>query len=173
MQKEGFTDHVFELFKKTFAQLARLQIEGGNNLDYNNCIATKSFDKQAIYSDLLYFLYYFVRALDLPYDKNLLLNDFDLLSSYLMQEEQKYFMHRDCQSRNVMVKDERIYFIDYQGGMQGAFNMMWPQCFGRPAHHFPMNGGKNYCIIISTRPMNCLDNTLDKQNLSTATTALY
>jgi aminoglycoside/choline kinase family phosphotransferase len=113
MRNEGFTERVFELFKKTSAQLARLQIEGGKNLDYNQCIATKSFDKQAIYSDLLYFLYYFVRALDLPYDKNALLNDFDILSSYLMQEEQKYFMHRDCQSRNIMVKDERIHFIDY------------------------------------------------------------
>jgi aminoglycoside/choline kinase family phosphotransferase len=130
MKNEGFTEHVFELFKKTLAQLARLQIEGGRNLDYSNCIATKSFDKQAIYSDLLYFLYYFVRALDLPYDKNLLLNDFDLLSSFLMQEEQKYFMHRDCQSRNIMVKDERVHFIDYQGGMQGALqydaaSMLW------------------------------------------------
>jgi hypothetical protein len=107
-----------------------LQIEGGQNLDYNHCIATKSFDKQAIYSDLLYFLYYFVRALDLPYDKNLLMNDFDLLSSFLMQEEQRFFMHRDCQSRNVMVNDERVHFIDYQGGMQGALqydvaSMLW------------------------------------------------
>ncbi len=120
MMKEGFSEHVFELYKKTCHQLAKLQIEGGKNLDYSNCIATKSFDKQAIYSDLLYFLYYFVRGLDLPYDKNALLNDFDILSSYLMQEEQKYFMHRDCQSRNVMVQDDRVYFIDYQGGMQGA-----------------------------------------------------
>jgi aminoglycoside/choline kinase family phosphotransferase len=130
MRKEGFSDRVFELYKKTCSQLARLQIEGGKNLDYNNCIATKSFDKQAIYSDLLYFLYYFVRGLDLPYDKNALMNDFDILSSYLLQEEQKYFMHRDCQSRNIMVKDERVYFIDYQGGMQGALqydmaSMLW------------------------------------------------
>jgi aminoglycoside/choline kinase family phosphotransferase len=120
MVREGFSERVFDLYRKTCHQLARLQIEGGKNLDYNHCIATKSFDKQAIYSGLLYFLYYFVRALDMPYDKNALLNDFDILSSYLMQEEQKYFMHRDCQSRNIMVKDERVYFIDYQGGMQGA-----------------------------------------------------
>jgi aminoglycoside/choline kinase family phosphotransferase len=137
MQQEGFSDHVFELFRKTLSQLARLQIEGGKNLDYTHCIATKSFDKQAIYSDLLYFLYYFVRALDLPYDKNMLMNDFDLLSSYLMQEEQQYFMHRDCQSRNVMVKDERVYFIDYQGGMQGALqydlaSMLWQARAGLP-----------------------------------------
>ncbi|HTN05431.1 RapZ C-terminal domain-containing protein [Agriterribacter sp.] len=130
IKEEGYSTRVKELYRKAFAQLARLQVQGGEGLDYNNCIATKSFDKQAIYSDLLYFLYYFVRALDLPYDKNLLLNDFELLSSYLMQEEAKYFMHRDCQSRNVMIKDERVYFIDFQGGMQGALQydaaaMLW------------------------------------------------
>ena len=120
IQKEGFSDNVKSLFKRTCEELAKLQISGGEGLDYSNCIATRSFDKQAIYSDLLYFLYYFVRALDLPYDKNLLLNDFELLSSYLTQEEHHYFMHRDCQSRNIMIKDEQAYFIDYQGGMQGA-----------------------------------------------------
>jgi aminoglycoside/choline kinase family phosphotransferase len=120
IQKEGFSEHVKSLFKRTCEELAKLQILGGEGLDYANCIATKSFDKQAIYSDLLYFLYYFVRALDLPYDKNLLLNDFELLSSYLTQEEHHYFMHRDCQSRNIMIKEEQAFFIDYQGGMQGA-----------------------------------------------------
>ena len=79
----------------------------------------------------------FVRALDLPYDKNAIMNDFDLLSSYLMQEEQKYFMHRDCQSRNIMVREERVHFIDYQGGMQGALPydvaaMLWQARAGLP-----------------------------------------
>lgn len=120
IQQEGFSENVKSLFKKTCDSLAKLQITGGSELDYSNCIATRSFDKQAINSDLLYFLYYFVRALDLPYDKNLLSNDFDMLSSYLMQEENQFFMHRDCQSRNIMIKDGEAHFIDYQGGMQGA-----------------------------------------------------
>jgi aminoglycoside/choline kinase family phosphotransferase len=120
IRKEGFSVEVFKLFQKTCDALALLQVKGGKELDYGNCIATRSFDKQAIYSDLLYFLYYFVRALDLPYDKNLLMNDFELLSNYLMQEENQFFMHRDCQSRNVMIKDGEPFFIDYQGGMQGA-----------------------------------------------------
>ncbi|MFN3402590.1 MAG: phosphotransferase [Cytophagaceae bacterium] len=130
IQNEGYTDHTFELYKKTFSQLAKLQIEGGTGLDYDYCIATKAFDHQAIYSDLLYFKYYFLRALKLPYDKNLLLNDFEMLCYFLMQEKNRYFMHRDCQSRNVMVKDDKVYFIDYQGGMKGALqydvaSMLW------------------------------------------------
>lgn len=130
VQKEGFTEHTFQLYQKTLHQLAHLQIKGGKGLNYDYCIATRSFDRQAIYSDLLYFKYYFLRALQLPYDKNLLLNDFETLSLYLTQERNKFFMHRDCQSRNVMVSDHSVYFIDYQGGMQGALqydvaSMLW------------------------------------------------
>jgi aminoglycoside/choline kinase family phosphotransferase len=130
VQKEGYTDRTFELYQKTFSQLAQLQILGGTGLNYDYCIATRSFDRHAIYSDLLYFKYYFLRALKLNYDKNLLLNDFEMLSYYLMQERNKFFMHRDCQSRNVMVKDDKVFFIDYQGGMQGALqydvaSMLW------------------------------------------------
>lgn len=120
LKEQGFTDNTYQLYQKALAQLAHLQVKGGTGLDYNYCIATHSFDRQAIYSDLLYFKYYFLRALKLNYDKNLLLNDFETLSYFLMQERNKYFMHRDCQSRNVMVKDNKVYFIDYQGGMQGA-----------------------------------------------------
>src|SRR6187551_3165445 len=50
MKKEGFSDRVFDLYKKSCSQLVKLQILGGQDIDYNNCIATKSFDKQAIYS---------------------------------------------------------------------------------------------------------------------------
>jgi aminoglycoside/choline kinase family phosphotransferase len=164
MQQEGFSEHVFNLFKKTLAQLARLQIEGGRNLDYGNCIATKSFDKQAIYSDLLYFLYYFVRALDLPYDKNLLMNDFDLLSSYLMQEEQKYFMHRDCQSRNVMVRGEEVFFIDYQGGMQGALQYDVASMLWQARAALPYEWRDELLSYYFERADDLLGNTLDRQN---------
>ena len=164
MVKEGFSDRVYELYKKTCLQLAKLQIEGGKNLDYNNCIATKSFDKSAIYSDLLYFLYYFVRALDLPYDKNALLNDFDILSSYLMQEEQKYFMHRDCQSRNIMVKDERVYFIDYQGGMQGALQYDMASLLWQARASLPYEWREQLLDYYFDQANELLGNTMDRQS---------
>lgn len=72
-------------------------------------------------ADLLYFKYYFLDALAKPYDKQKLIDDFEALSNYLSHTEYKYFMFRDFQSRNIMVKeDNAVGFIDYQGGMNGA-----------------------------------------------------
>ena len=72
-------------------------------------------------ADLLYFKYYFLDALRRPYDKQKLIKDFEALSNYLSHTEYKFFMFRDFQSRNIMVKDDNsVHFIDYQGGMKGA-----------------------------------------------------
>jgi hypothetical protein len=71
-------------------------------------------------SDLLYFKYYFVDTLKTPYDKQAMLDDFESLSSYLNNSDHKYFLFRDFQSRNVVVNNDKVHFIDYQGGMKGA-----------------------------------------------------
>ena len=120
LEKEGLNDLTKDLFKKTLKALAGLQINGDKNLDYAQCITGKEFGRQAILSDLLYFKYYFLDTLKIPYDKEKLGNDLHALSEYLNNTDHKYFMFRDFQSRNVMVKEDEIFFIDYQGGMKGA-----------------------------------------------------
>jgi aminoglycoside/choline kinase family phosphotransferase len=130
LEELGFVDEVYKLFQKSIQALAHLQISGDKALDYNHCITSKEFGKQAILSDLLYFKYYFWDALQLPYDKEKLLNDFEQLSEYLSEVDYKYFMFRDFQSRNILVENDEIHFIDYQGGMKGAVqydlaSMLW------------------------------------------------
>ena len=120
LEREGPSPHVYELFQQSLRQLALLQINGHKNLDYKLCITSKEFGKQAILSDLLYFRYYFLDTLKIPYDKEKLIDDFEALSTYLTRVEHKYFMFRDFQSRNIMIKDNKVNFIDYQGGMKGA-----------------------------------------------------
>ncbi len=120
LEKNGYNQDVFNLFKESLHQLARLQVLGDDGLDYNQSLTAKEFGKQAILSDLLYFKYYFLDTLKAPYDKQAMLDDFDALASYLTHTEYKYFMFRDFQSRNVMLKDDKPYFIDFQGGMKGA-----------------------------------------------------
>src|SRR5258705_8112489 len=120
LEQHGQNEYTYNLFKRTLKALARMQIKGDRNLDYNWCITSKKFGKQAIISDLLYFKYYFLDTLKIPYDKEKLIDDFEALAVYLTKVEHKYFMFRDFQSRNVMVKNDAVYFIDYQGGMKGA-----------------------------------------------------
>lgn len=121
LEKEGFTDNVYSLFQASLHSLAELQVKGDHKLDYKKCLTNQEFGRQAIMADLLYFKYYFLDALRKPYDKQKLIDDFEALSNYLTHTEYKYFMFRDFQSRNIMVKpDNSIHFIDYQGGMKGA-----------------------------------------------------
>ncbi|MEP6596925.1 MAG: RNase adapter RapZ [Ginsengibacter sp.] len=120
LEEYGQNDYTFHLIKQSLKSLAWLQIKGDKNLDYNWCITSKKFGKQAIISDLLYFKYYFLDTLKIPYDKEKLIDDFDALGAYLSKVDHKYFMFRDFQSRNIMVKNDKVHFIDYQGGMKGA-----------------------------------------------------
>ncbi|MBI2283043.1 MAG: phosphotransferase [Bacteroidetes bacterium] len=120
LEQNGHGDYVYGLFQQSLSELARVQILGDQGLNYEWCLTAKEFGKQAIMSDLLYFKYYFLDTLQLPYDKQAMLDDFDALSTYLTRTENKYFMFRDFQSRNIIVKEDKVSFIDYQGGMKGA-----------------------------------------------------
>ncbi|MDF2186996.1 RNase adapter RapZ [Paraflavitalea sp. CAU 1676] len=121
LEGEGLCDEVYALFRDSLHQLALLQVKGHEGLDYTRCLTNQEFGKQAIMADLLYFKYYFLDALRKPYDKQKLIDDFEALSTYLTFTEYKYFMFRDFQSRNILVKDDNtVHFIDYQGGMRGA-----------------------------------------------------
>lgn len=120
IEEKGKNNEVYDLLKKSLKSLAQLQIKGDKGLDYEKCITSKEFGKQAILSDLLYFKYYFLDTLKIPYDKEKLIEDFDALSHYLSRVDYKFFMYRDFQSRNVMVQNGEVFFIDYQGGMKGA-----------------------------------------------------
>jgi UPF0042 nucleotide-binding protein len=131
LEEKKFTGEVYLLFKKSLEALAELHVKGDQGLNYNLCLTNAEFGKQAIMADLLYFKYYFLDALRRPYDKQKLIDDFEALSNYLTHTEYKYFMFRDFQSRNILVKDDTsIHFIDYQGGMKGApqydvASMLW------------------------------------------------
>lgn len=130
LEQNGYNDYVYGLFQTSLEELARLQIEGDKGLDYSWTITSREFGKQAILSDLLYFKYYFLDTLGIPYDKEKLIDDFEALSTYLTHVDHKYFMFRDFQSRNILIDGDGVHFIDFQGGMKGALqydvaSMLW------------------------------------------------
>lgn len=120
LEQHGHSEEIYLLFKDSLKELARVQILGHEGMNYDWCLTAREFGKQAIMSDLLYFKYYFLDTLKLPYDKEGIMDDFESLSSYLTKTQYKYFMYRDFQSRNIIINHGAVKFIDYQGGMQGA-----------------------------------------------------
>src|SRR5690606_4322857 len=73
--KEGFTERVKTLFRKSIDGLVKFHWEAGRKVDYTMCYAARAFDRQQILLDLLYFKYYFVDPLKIQYDRMELLNE--------------------------------------------------------------------------------------------------
>jgi aminoglycoside/choline kinase family phosphotransferase len=113
---------VVEAYRKVVAILPRFQVEAGHDVNYEACYPIGSFDRQSVAWDLNYFKYYFLRLAGVPFNEQALEDDFGRLTDFLMTAERHYFLYRDFQSRNIVLRDGQTYFVDYQGGRKGALH---------------------------------------------------
>lgn len=121
LQKEGYTDYVKGIYKKCMEELVRIQTSVLQEMDFSMCFGAEEFDQSQIFSDLMYFKYYFLDMHKVNYAKQVLQEEFGEMAKNMAAVRPQTFMYRDFQARNIIVNERgEPSFIDYQGGMKGV-----------------------------------------------------
>ena len=110
-----------QLYHQVIDQWVRMAVEGGSGFDPSWGFQTARYDSWVILEkECRYFVEAFVQTYlgwQQPYDE--LHSEFELLADRILTTQIGGFLHRDFQSRNIMVRDGRVGFIDFQGGRLG------------------------------------------------------
>ena len=109
------------LYKPIIQKLISMSINGLKGFQSSWTYQTATYDRELI---LERECRYFIEAFLINYLKRhdtyaKLETEFSLLAQKALNFAITGFMHRDFQSRNIMVDNGEVYFIDFQGGRQG------------------------------------------------------
>jgi len=120
LNSEKDADVARDYYRKTICQLLAMQVEGARGFRQEWCWDTPRYDRDLMLErESGYFLRAFWQDLlkqDVPFG---LVDEFEHLADEVSTIPSEYFLHRDFQSRNVMVKGGAARIIDYQGGRLG------------------------------------------------------
>ena len=109
------------VYDRVVEKLIRFQIDGVQHFDPEWCCQTQRYDRTVMRryeSD--YFRKAFLEGyLGICKPLAELEKAFDFLAEKAGAADAQFLMHRDFQSRNIMVPDEKIGFIDWQGSRLG------------------------------------------------------
>jgi NDP-sugar pyrophosphorylase family protein len=108
-------------YKSVILLLAKLSVSGANGFDTAWTYQSSSYNKDLILEkECRYFVDAFLReylGLDILFED--FENEFIYIADKALEFSVDGFMHRDLQSRNIMVKNNCYYLIDFQGGRLG------------------------------------------------------
>ena len=123
-QEDGTLDEVaLDALKATIRELPRFQflpiVSQTASEFFTHCFPQQEMDRTSVMFDLNYFKYCFLKLKGVEFNEFKLQQDFEQLADDLLMEQADTFLYRDFQSRNIMLKDGKPYFIDFQGGRRG------------------------------------------------------
>ena len=114
-------DQTISYYKSVISLLGKLSLSGAEDFDPLWTYQTSGYDRDLILEkECRYFVDAFLRnCLGMNIRFKDLENEFSSLADSALEFSVNGFMHRDMQSRNIMIKNNRFYFIDFQGGRLG------------------------------------------------------
>ncbi|MCP3944259.1 MAG: phosphotransferase [Desulfobacteraceae bacterium] len=112
---------LIDLYKKVIDRLIEFSQTGIQNFDTRWTCQTKSYSKEVILEkECAYFMTAFIQnylGKDLLFDTYA--HEFNTIAENALKYGFTGLMHRDFQSKNIMIRDETIYFIDFQSARIG------------------------------------------------------
>jgi aminoglycoside/choline kinase family phosphotransferase len=119
--REHFWQQATKTYKEIIELLLYMQISGSVHFDRKWCWDTPRYDKKLMLEkESGYFLQAFCRdLLGIKSFPEKLTGEFKELAGRAARQPAVYFLHRDFQSRNLMVLAGEIRIIDFQGGRLG------------------------------------------------------
>lgn len=120
-KEQGMTPRLLQLYEQAVRTLAHMQVKGARSFDPTWCWDTPVYDMQVMLEkESGYFLQAFCRDyLELTFDSEAVREDCVRLAQAAAKAPAEFFLHRDFQSRNIMVAAGDVRIIDYQGGRLG------------------------------------------------------
>ncbi len=114
-------DRLRRYYRQAVRELARMQVRGGRGFDPAWCWDTPCYDRALMLErESGYFLQSLcLDLLRLDVDRAGLQREFKAIADEASAAPAAFFLHRDFQSRNIMIKKNRVRFIDFQGGRPG------------------------------------------------------
>ncbi len=108
-------------YKSVIERLIKMSVYGARNFNLSWTYQSPYYNSEIILEkECRYFIEAFLQKY-LDWDLNYAdyKEDFESLAQKTLAFATNGFMHRDMQSRNIMVKNNETYFIDFQGGRLG------------------------------------------------------
>jgi len=112
-----------ELYKRVLNILPLIQVKGAQGFDINK-IHSLPYDGNFVRKwESGYFFHSFLRGyLNLDIKEDFLRDEFDALADKVSSMDSSFFLYRDFQSKNIMIKQEEVCFLDFQGGRRGPLH---------------------------------------------------
>jgi len=121
IQAAGSPEKIVAHYQSLIKLLIRLSVWGRKGFDTSWTYQTPYYSRELILEkECRYFVDAFIKGycgIDASYEN--LEDEFRCLADGAVQFSIDGFMHRDMQSRNIMIKNNEYYFIDFQGGRIG------------------------------------------------------
>jgi len=111
---------VLAAYRAVIDEVIHMAVDGARGFDPAWTFQTPAYTRDVILDRECRYFHdaFLVGYAGLPVDESLS-DEFNRIADGALEGNEPGFMHRDCQSRNIMVKNGRFYFIDFQGGRLG------------------------------------------------------